>query len=347
VTEANAQTGDWAGRRVLVTGGAGFIGSALVWALNQRGCAAIVIADFPPNGEKQRNLAALRFEKFVEADRLLALLGSGTLGAFDHIFHLGACSSTTETDEAYLERNNFEYTRDLAAWALAKGVRFTYASSAATYGDGTQGMDDVDPRQLARLEPLNAYARSKQKFDLYAWQNGTLDQMAGLKYFNVFGPNEYHKADMRSVVLKAYLQIQDTGRVKLFKSYRPEYRDGEQVRDFLYVKDAVAITLHLAASVAPAAAGLFNVGSGEAHTWNDLARCVFRAMGKDVAIDYVDMPEAIRERYQYATKADIGKLRRTGYSDGITSLRDAVRDYVVNYLATDTVLGGNRHVEEP
>jgi ADP-L-glycero-D-manno-heptose 6-epimerase len=337
MTVVNLETGDWAGRRVLVTGGAGFIGSALVWALNQRGCANITIADFSPSVDKQRNLSALRFEKFVEADRLLALLGSAGLGDFDHVFHLGACSSTTETDEAYLQRNNFEYTRDLAAWALAKGVRFTYASSAATYGDGTQGMDDVNPGQLARLQPLNAYARSKQQFDLYAWQNGTLDRMTGLKYFNVFGPNEYHKGDMRSVVLKAYQQIRDTGRVKLFKSYRPEYLDGEQVRDFLYVKDAVAITLDLAAL--PAATGLFNVGSGEAHTWNDLAQCVFRAMGKDVAIDYVDMPEAIREKYQYATKADIGKLLRTGYRGGITPFQDAVQDYVVNYLATDSVLG--------
>jgi ADP-L-glycero-D-manno-heptose 6-epimerase len=341
MTVMNSQSGDWAGRRVLVTGGAGFIGSALVWALNQRGCAEIAIADFPPTPEKQRNFSALRFEKFVEADRLLALLGSGALGAFDHVFHLGACSSTTETDEAYLQRNNFEYTRDLGEWALAKGARFTYASSAATYGDGTQGMDDVDPRQLARLQPLNAYAWSKQKFDLHAWRNGTLDRMIGLKYFNVFGPNEYHKGDMRSVVLKAYRQIRETEHVKLFKSYRPEYRDGEQVRDFLYVKDAVAITLYLAALPAATAAGLFNVGSGAAHTWNDLAECVFRAMGKEVAIDYVDMPEAIRERYQYATRANIGKLLRAGYRGGITPLRDAVQDYVVNFLETDGVLGAN------
>ncbi|MGH9680818.1 MAG: NAD-dependent epimerase/dehydratase family protein, partial [Candidatus Acidiferrales bacterium] len=190
----------WKDKRVIVTGGAGFIGSGLVWELNRRGCAQIAIADFQPPAEKRANLAGLQFTDYVEPSDLLAWLKAGTLGKFDAIFHLGACSSTTETNEAYLRENNFEYSRALAEWALSNGVRFVYASSAATYGDGSAGMDDSDPAGLERLRPLNLYGQSKQWMDLHAWKHGWLDKIAGLKYFNVFGPNENHKGDMRSVV---------------------------------------------------------------------------------------------------------------------------------------------------
>jgi ADP-L-glycero-D-manno-heptose 6-epimerase len=323
--------------RILVTGGAGFIGSALVWALNTRGCRDIIIADFPPNPQKQRNLRPLKYESLLDPAGLFPALSSNSLGRFDFIFHLGACSSTTETDEAYLRKNNFEYTRDLAEYALSAGSRFVYASSAATYGDGSAGMDDADPGQLPRFQPLNLYGHSKHQFDLLAWRNGWLDRIVGLKYFNVFGPNEAHKGDMRSVVHKSYAQVQETGFIHLFKSYRPDYRDGEQRRDFLYVKDAVAMTMHLAES--SSAAGLYNIGSGSAHTWNELARALFAAMGKPPRVEYVDMPATLRDKYQYFTQASIQKLLATGYITPITSLQDAVRDYVSHYLAVDLRLG--------
>ncbi len=329
-------TENWKDKRAIVTGGAGFIGSALVWELNRRGCSQIVIADFQPQIEKRANLAGLQFTDYVDPPDVLAQLASGSLKKLDYIFHLGACSSTTETNEQYLRENNYEYSRKLAEWALREGVRFVYASSAATYGDGSAGMDDSDPSQLDRLRPLNLYGQSKQWMDLYTWKQGWLDRIVGLKYFNVFGPNENHKGDMRSVVCKSYAQVLETGVIHLFKSYRPEYGDGEQRRDFLYVKDAVAMTLHLAAN--PAANGIFNIGSGVARTWNELARALFAALGREPRIEYIDMPESIRDKYQYFTQANIGKLHSSGYDRPITSLEDAVRDYVVNYLAPGRAL---------
>jgi ADP-L-glycero-D-manno-heptose 6-epimerase len=327
---------DWKGKRVLVTGGAGFIGSVLVWELNRRGCSQVAIADFPANSEKNANLAGLHYTEFIEAAELHARLASRSLGKLDCIFHLGACSSTTETNEQYLRENNYEYSRKLAEWALGAGVRFVYASSAATYGDGSAGMDDSDPSQMERLRPLNLYGQSKQWMDLHAWREGWLDRIVGLKYFNVYGPNENHKGDMRSLVCKSYADALKNGVIRLFKSYKPEYGDGEQRRDFLYVKDAVAMTLHLAAN--PAANGIFNIGSGEARTWNDLARAVFAALGREPHIEYVEMPETIRDKYQYFTQADVRKLLGTGYDQPITSLEDAVRDYVVNYLVPGRIV---------
>lgn len=330
-------TGNWKDQRVLVTGGSGFIGSVLVWELNRRGCSQVAIADFPARREKCANLAGLRYKEIVEPAELLARLSSGSMGKVDCIFHLGACSSTTETNEKYLRENNYQYSRELAEWALGAGARFVYASSAATYGDGGAGMDDSDPQQLERLRPLNLYGQSKQWMDLHAWREGWLGRIVGLKYFNVFGPNENHKGDMRSVVCKSYSEALKTGAIRLFKSYRPEYRDGEQRRDFLYVKDAVAMTLHLAAN--PAANGIFNIGSGVARTWNDLARAVFAALGREPRIEYIDMPESIRDKYQYFTQADVRKLLSTGYDSPIASLEDAVRDYVVNYLVPGRTIG--------
>ena len=324
---------------MLVTGGAGFIGSALVWALNRRGCTDIVIVDGARREERVSNLGGLKFLEYLEPYAALSRLDAGSLGNFDFAFHLGACSSTTEIDAEYLRRNNFEYSRDLAAWALSTGVRFVYASSAATYGDGSAGMDDQDPQLLERLRPLNLYGQSKLTMDLHAWRHGWLERVVALKYFNIFGPNEDHKGDMRSLIHKSFAQVMETGAIRLFKSYRPEYGDGEQKRDFLYVKDAVEMTLHLAAN--PRANGIFNVGSGRAHAWNELAHAVFSAMGRPPSIEYVEMPEAIREKYQYFTQADIRKLLGTGYTRPVTPLEDAVHDYVVNYLVPGRSLGSS------
>ena len=329
----------WKDKRVIVTGGAGFIGSALVWELNRRGCSRVAIADFPAHNEKGANLNGLHYTEIIEPAELSARLSSGSMGKLDCIFHLGACSSTTETNEKYLRENNYEYSRQLAEWALGTGVRYVYASSAATYGDGSAGMDDSDPGQLERLRPLNLYGQSKQWMDLHAWREGWLERIVGLKYFNVFGPNENHKGDMRSVVCKSYAEVLKTGAIQLFKSYRPQYGDGEQRRDFLYVKDAVDMTLHLAAN--PAANGIFNIGSGQPRTWNDLARAVFAALGREPRIEYIDMPESIRDKYQYFTQANIGKLLSTDYDRPITSLEDAVRDYVLNYLAHGRAIGAS------
>jgi len=324
---------------ILVTGGAGFIGSALVWALNQRGVTDIVVTDFLGSDEKWRNLVPLAFTDYVEADSFRSRIAASptAFGSFSTVFHLGACSATTERNAAYLADNNFGFTKELAAWSLAQGARFVYASSAATYGDGSEGMDDRDPN-LARLRPLNMYGYSKHLFDQYAQRHGFLDRIAGVKYFNVFGPNEDHKGDMRSLVHKAFQQIQTTGRVQLFRSHKPDYKDGEQKRDFLYVKDAVEMTLHLAEG-GRNAGGLFNLGSGEANTWLTLARAIFSALGREPAIDFIDMPEVLRGKYQYFTQADIGKLRATGYDRAGTPLAEAVRDYVQGYLIPGKRLG--------
>jgi len=332
--------------RILVTGGAGFIGSALIWALNQRGITDILVSDVLGSDEKWRNLAPLRFADYVEAPTFRSRLAEHpeSFGKLSAIFHLGACSATTERDASYLIDNNYGYTKELARWALARRTRFVYASSAATYGDGARGMDDRMENNLPALRPLNMYGYSKHLFDLHAQREGWLQNIVGLKYFNVFGPNEDHKADMRSLVNKAYQQIKQTGRVGLFKSYRPDYADGEQQRDFLYVKDAVQMTLFLAegrraSDAFPRPNGLFNLGSGEANTWLTLTRAIFAALDREPQIDFIDMPETLRGKYQYHTRADIGKLRDAGYTAPVTPLADAVRDYVQNYLRPAKKLG--------
>ena len=242
----------------------------------------------------------------------------------DAIFHLGACSSTTERDADYLLENNYRYTRLLCEWSLQHGVRFIYASSAATYGDGSNGYSDTTP--LKELRPLNMYGFSKHMLDLWAQKHAYFDRIVGLKYFNVYGPYESHKGDMRSMVHKAYGQILQTGKVRLFKSYRPEYADGEQMRDFIYVKDAVAVTLHFLEH--RQAGGLFNCGTGQARSWKDLMSAVFTAMKLVPQIEFIEMPEILRGKYQYFTQADMAKLRAAGYTAPFTSLEDAVREYV-------------------
>jgi ADP-L-glycero-D-manno-heptose 6-epimerase len=315
---------------IIVTGGAGFIGSALIWRLNQLGESDILVVDSLGDDEKWKNLNGLRFVDYIEKETFLDLVLSTKLdGGIDTIFHLGACSSTTETDASYLIRNNFEYSKHLAQFALAREIRFIYASSAATYGDGALGYSDRE-ELLETLRPLNMYGYSKQLFDLWAQRQGLLRRIVGLKYFNVFGPNEHHKGEMRSLVCKGFQQIQQTSALRLFRSYRPDYADGEQRRDFLYVKDAIDMTLFFHERREPC--GIFNVGSAEAHTWNELAEHLFAAMEQPRRVEYVDMPEALREKYQYHTCADLQKLRRAGCSRPLTPLRDAVRDYVRQYL---------------
>lgn len=322
---------------ILVTGGAGFIGSAIVWELNRRGHDNIIISDRLGTDEKWKNLTGLRYMDFVDADVLLEAVEASEdcLGYVSSIFHLGACSATTETDADFLISNNYEYTKAMALWSQSIDARFVYASSAATYGDGAQGMSDTD-EELSRLRPLNMYGYSKHLFDVWAQGQGILDDLVGLKYFNVYGPNENHKADMRSLVNKAYKQIVETGRVGLFKSYVSKYKDGEQMRDFLYVKDAVKMTLHLAEN--PEAGGLFNVGSGTASTWIQLVDGIFGALDKEPQIDFIDMPESMRDKYQYFTCADTSKLVSSGYDSGVMPLADAVNDYVANYLVPGKLL---------
>ena len=324
---------------ILVTGGAGFIGSALAWALNNRNLGNLWLADFlESNPNKSRNLDAIDHQRYLDAAELRQLVreDSPDLADVRTIFHLGACSSTTETDEAYLHDNNFLYTKELAEWALARNARFVYASSAATYGDGSAGMDDHRD-DLERHHPLNLYGESKHKFDLHARDSGLLSRIVGLKYFNVYGPNEEHKADMRSVVSKAFAQIQDTGGMTLFRSHHPDYEDGKQLRDFLYVKDAVRMTLFLAEN--EDANGLFNLGCGQARSWLDLAHAIFAALEREPAVAFVDMPETIRDKYQYFTQANVSKIRAAGYEDSFFSLEEAVSDYVRNYLLPDKRLG--------
>ncbi len=330
---------NWSKGDLVVTGGAGLIGSALIWGLNNRNIENIWLVDSQEsNDEKNKNLAPLSFSRHLSPEdfRKLVRENSDELSSISTIFHLGACSSTTETNEAYLDDNNLGYTRELCEWSLEHGVRFVYASSASTYGDGSLGMDDQD-LDLAKFQSLNLYGWSKHKFDLLAKKNQWLEHIVGLKYFNVYGPNEEHKGDMRSVVSKAYEQIASTGEMTLFKSYHPDYGDGEQMRDFLYVKDAVLMTIWLAESTR--ANGLFNLGNGQARTWLDLGHSIFSALGTDSNIRFIEMPEILRDKYQYFTEAKIDKLRHAGYTNELFALEDAVKDYVTQYLVPNRRLG--------
>jgi ADP-L-glycero-D-manno-heptose 6-epimerase len=319
---------------IIVTGGAGFIGSNVIKALNEAGEDDILVVDSLGTSDKWRNLSDLQFLDYEHKDDFLLKLEKGI---FDHgvwaVFHMGACSSTTELDADYLMENNYGYSRKLASrFGGKKGLRFIYASSAATYGDGSSGYSD-EHDGTPQFRPLNMYGYSKQRFDLWALKTGFVKSAVGLKYFNVFGPNEYHKKDMRSVAIRAFFQAKKNGVVRLFKSYRPGYGHGEQKRDFIYVKDAVQITLHFLEK--PEANGIFNAGTGKPRNFNDLAAAVFSALGKEPAVEYIDMPEGLEKRYQYFTAADTAKLAASGFDCNFTSLEDAVRDYVVNYLEKD------------
>jgi ADP-L-glycero-D-manno-heptose 6-epimerase len=315
-------------KTIVVTGAAGFIGRNAVAELNARGCDDLLLVDSLGTDEKWRNLVGLRFEDIVSPEKFLEMVDSREPLGIESIVHLGACSATTERDADYLLRNNYHYTRTLCEYSLGRDIRFVYASSAATYGDGAHGYSD-DDAATPSLEPLNMYGYSKHMFDLWALKHKLFDRIAGLKYFNVFGPYEDHKDDMRSVISKSYGQIGREAKVKLFKSYKPEYADGEQMRDFVYVKDAVDATLWLMEH--REVGGLFNCGTGIARTWKDLATAVFHAMELPVRIDYIEMPETLKGKYQYFTEATMTKLRAAGYTRPFMSLEDAVTDYIRNY----------------
>jgi len=321
---------------IVITGAAGFIGSALIWRLNQLGKNNIIIVDELGKDEKWKNLVNLDYEDFINKHLFIEKIESGLDFKVDAIIHMGANSSTTEKDADNLLDNNFEYTKKLALYCNNNNVRFIYASSAATYGDGSLGFEDNNEK-CKSLRPLNMYGYSKNLFDIWALKKNILDKIVGIKYFNVFGPNEYHKADMRSVVHKAFEQIRDTGKVKLFKSRNKDYKDGEQKRDFVYVKDAVDMTLHFLDNKEKN--GLFNVGSGKARAWNDLVNALFQALGKKPNIEYIDLPDHLAEKYQYFTEAKLDKIKKAGYTQKISSLEEGVTDYVKNYLVQGKYLG--------
>lgn len=321
----------------IVTGAAGLIGSSVIWGLNRRGVGDILAVDHLGCSEKWRNLRALEYADYMEKEDFRDLLADGGLDnvKIAGIFHLGACSATTEKDATYLIHNNFEATKELALFAVNHNIPLIYASSCATYGDGSQGYKD-DESSIEKLRPLNMYGYSKQMFDLWARRNGLLDKICGCKFSNIYGPNEHHKAEMRSVVLRAYEQISTEGKMRLFRSYKPEYADGEQKRDFLYVKDAVEMLMFL---FDKKATGLYNIGSGKAETWNSMVKAAFKALNKPENIEYIDMPESLRPKYQYYTCADMSKLHKLGWNKEPMSLEEAIYDYYMNYQIPGKLLG--------
>jgi len=315
---------------IVVTGGAGFIGSAFARKLNFEGVSDIIIVDELASTERWKNLRKINFQDYLHKDKFLELIQSKKFGKKPSaIVHMGACSSTTERDADFMMKNNYQYTKSLAEFTLRNKVRFIYASSAATYGNGENGYSDLE-KDLDKFTPLNVYGYSKHLFDKFAQRSKALNQMVGLKFFNVFGPNEFHKEDMQSVALKSYHQIKESGNVKLFRSHKSEYKDGEQKRDFVYIKDCIDVMWWFLNK--PKANGLFNLGTGKARSWNDLVKAVYKALGKSPKIEYIDMPESLRKQYQYFTEAEMKKLTKAGCPVKFRSLEEAVSDYVTNYL---------------
>lgn len=328
---------------IIVTGGAGFIGSNIVAGLQEAGHKNIVVSDWFGTDDKWRNVAKRELRDVVNPDELKEFLDSHA-GEVEAIFHMGAISSTTETDVDLIVRNNVAFSRYLWRWCGENNVRLIYASSAATYGDGTKGFDDDESSEgLSKLQPLNAYGWSKHVFDRRVSrvihdsdsvdESAVPPQWAGLKFFNVYGPNEYHKGDQMSVVCKLYPQVLNGAAAKLFKSPHPDYEDGGQIRDFVYVKDCVSVMLWLYDN--PDVSGLFNVGTGKGRTFEDLANSVFAALGLEPKLQFIDMPQQLQDKYQYFTEANMKKLREAGYDTPFTELEDGIKDYVQSYLAEE------------
>jgi ADP-L-glycero-D-manno-heptose 6-epimerase len=323
---------------ILVTGGAGFIGSNLVAALEERGRHDLVVCDRLGHGDKWRNLAKRELAAIIPPEQLLALLGDQRWGsAIEAIFHLGAISSTTERDADLVVRSNFTLTMQLWDWCAERAVPFIYASSAATYGAGEAGFDDdCSVAGLAKLRPLNSYGWSKHLVDrriarLVEGSAPRPPHWAGVKFFNVYGPNEAHKGDMMSLVAKLFPRARAGDKARLFRSHNPAYQDGGQLRDFIYVRDCVDILLWLYEH--PEVNGLFNIGTGKARSFADLAAATFRAVGRQPVYEFVDTPVEIRDKYQYFTEARMDRLRAAGYDKQFTTLEDGVADYVTKFLA--------------
>lgn len=317
---------------IIITGAAGFIGSAVVRQLNELGYKNLILVDDFGKTEKWRNLVGKQFLDMLPKAEMFSWL-AGRESTIEAFIHLGACSSTVETDASYLFTNNFAFSRDLAKYALRYEKRFIYASSAATYGDGGRGFVD-DQAKLETLAPLNMYGYSKQMFDLWVKNEGVLDKVVGLKYFNVFGPNEAHKGRMASPIASMVRSAQNEGEIRLFRSGDPvNYGDGDQKRDFIYVKDVARMTC---AFLTNEEGGIFNIGTGKASTWNELARAVFKALGKPPKITYIEMPADLIGKYQNYTCADMRKTQKTLKGAAkCDSLENSVADYIRNYLLPD------------
>jgi ADP-L-glycero-D-manno-heptose 6-epimerase len=320
---------------ILVTGGAGFIGSNLVAALDERD-VRVAVCDRLGHDDKWKNLARRELAALVDPTALDPFLAEHG-GEVERIYHMGAISATTESDADLIAETNVRLPQRLWRWCAEHRVPFVYASSAATYGDGARGFDDEgSPEGLARLLPLNAYGWSKHVFDRWvarqvADEAPTPPQWVGLKFFNVYGPNEHHKGDMRSVVTKAWPRVDAGAPVRLFRSHLPEYPDGGQMRDFVYVGDCVDVMLWLGRE--PAVSGLFNLGTGRAQTWLELVEALHAAAGRETRVEWVDLPDELRDRYQYFTEAKMDRLRAAGYTAPFRPLDEGVRDYVERFLA--------------
>ena len=315
----------------IVTGGAGFIGSNLLKDLNENGIEDILVVDSLGSSEKWRNLVGKKITDYCDKHDFLQRVKdrTGLPDAIKGVLHMGACSSTTEKDAAYVMQTNYEYSKSLCSFCAEKNIPFIYASSAATYGEGEAGFDD-DPNIFNKLRPLNIYAYSKLLFDQWVLANKMQDKVVGLRFFNVYGPNEYHKADMRSVVVKSFKQIQEIGRVSLFKSYREEFAHGEQKRDFIYVRDCTEVICELLQK--PEVSGIYNLGSGVARSWLDLTRAVFNSLDKEEAIDFIEMPDYLQPKYQYFTQASMNRLAKALPNWSPRSLEVGVAEYVKEYL---------------